>query len=149
MDATGSPGRPSPESERSVLDVDPAGPSTYRLTGVLDFLTSPRLERALARARTRLVLDLAGLEFMDSVGLRALIRIAQRLEGEVVLRNPSTAIRRALWLTGFGEDTSLGLRVEESGSGELASASDFLRGDPIEGLAEPELQEEPEGERVR
>jgi anti-sigma B factor antagonist len=47
------------------------------LTGELDIATTPELEEALARiekgAPKQIVLDLRGLEFLDSTGLRALV----------------------------------------------------------------------------
>ena len=61
-----------------------------------------------ARARTDdpLVIDLAGVGFMDSEGLRALL-VARKLAGgsarSVVLRGPSDAVLTTLALAGLGD----------------------------------------------
>jgi anti-sigma B factor antagonist len=53
-----------------------------KLFGELDLATAPDLERAIERAdgtnATEIVIDLSGLEFVDSTGLSVLIRIARR-----------------------------------------------------------------------
>ena len=50
---------------------------------------------------TRVVLDMADVDFIDSYGLEALVRNRRRLgdEVEVVLRDPSDHIRRLLEIT--------------------------------------------------
>ncbi len=57
---------------------------TIVLTGELDMATASRLEAAVAAAIARgdreLVLDLRGVTFMDSTGLRALLRARQQCE---------------------------------------------------------------------
>jgi anti-anti-sigma factor len=81
--------------------------AVIEIVGDLDPHTSPRLDEevgsALADAGvTELVLDLAGLEFIDSSGIRSLIRAQQALEdrrGSVVLRSPSPATQRLLEIT--------------------------------------------------
>lgn len=54
--------------------------------GELDIATAPRLEQAIAEATgdgsIDLVLDLRGLTFMDSSGLRALVQTHQRSQTE-------------------------------------------------------------------
>ena len=66
----------------------------------------PELERALLRsrpARERVVLDLSELEFMDSTGLRVLLRAraaAEEGHWEIVLRNVPPNIRRLFDMTG-------------------------------------------------
>ena len=40
-------------------------------------------------ANTRLVMDLSGVTFIDSIGLRALLRIHSHAPGRVVLRKPT------------------------------------------------------------
>ena len=70
------------------LDVEIAeeeGRTTLRLRGELDIATAQRLEQALAHTSMlrggTLVIDLGGVAFMDSTGLRVLIR-ANRAAGE-------------------------------------------------------------------
>lgn len=87
------------------------GPSaTIALMGELDPATAPELEGAiqtvLAEGTTRLVLDLTGLTFLDSSGLRVFVTARQSLgerDGELVLRAPSANTRRLLDITGLGE----------------------------------------------
>lgn len=62
------------------LEVDSEGNNDavrVALTGELDIASTPELEQALERieenAPAQIVLDLRGLEFLDSTGLRALV----------------------------------------------------------------------------
>lgn len=76
------------------------------VVGELDPFTAPTFDRAIdalvTSAGERVVVDLAGVEFIDSAGLRCLL-IAQRrfeeLEVEFVLRSPSPIVRRLLEIT--------------------------------------------------
>ena len=47
------------------------------LRGELDLATAPRLEHALAEAGDDVLLDLRGLTFMDSTGVRVLLEAAE------------------------------------------------------------------------
>jgi stage II sporulation protein AA (anti-sigma F factor antagonist) len=82
------------------------GERVIRLRGELDIGSAPDLERALLRsrpARQRVVLDLTELKFMDSTGLRVLLRArAAADEGhwEINLRNVPPTIRRLFDMTG-------------------------------------------------
>jgi anti-anti-sigma factor len=77
-----------------------------RLRGELDIECAPDLERVLLRSRPagqRVVLDLSGLEFMDSTGLRVLLRArAAADEGrwQVFVRDVPPTIRRLFDMTG-------------------------------------------------
>jgi anti-sigma B factor antagonist len=82
------------------------GQRVVRLRGELDVATAPEFERALLRLRPqrqRVVLDLAELRFMDSTGLRILLK-ARRAAAEdgwiLVLRSVPPNIRRLLELAG-------------------------------------------------
>ena len=57
---------------------------TVAVTGDLDMTTLPQLEAALGAVKPprRLVLDLRDLAFMDSGGIRALMRLAGRSRSE-------------------------------------------------------------------
>lgn len=93
------------------LEASIAGPEgTLALTGELDLHTSAEVDDAVStmvsEGVTRLVVDMSGLAFVDSSGLRALLRARQALgdaTDAVVLRAPSDAVRRLLDLTGLGE----------------------------------------------
>lgn len=75
-----------------------------RLSGELDAHTAPLLQAALADVDDeRTVLDMAGVAFVDSSGLRVLIQ-AHQAAGEagrtLVLTNPSDAVTRLLEISG-------------------------------------------------
>jgi anti-anti-sigma factor len=57
---------------------DDHGGSRLTLRGELDLATTARLEQALEEARGDILLDLRGLTFMDSTGVRLLLEIAER-----------------------------------------------------------------------
>ncbi|HEX6618686.1 MAG TPA: anti-sigma factor antagonist [Solirubrobacteraceae bacterium] len=87
-------------------DAGPDGERVIRLRGELDIESAPDLERVLLRsrpARQRVVLDLAELKFMDSTGLRVLLRAraaAEEGRWEICLRNVPPTIRRLFDMTG-------------------------------------------------
>ncbi|CAN5647360.1 hypothetical protein BH10ACT1_BH10ACT1_07450 [soil metagenome] len=93
-----------------------AGPTaTITLVGELDPATAPQLEAAVEELLTdpavkRIVLDLAGLTFLDSSGLRVFVTARQSLterSGELALRGPSANTQRLLDITGLGEIISV------------------------------------------
>jgi anti-sigma B factor antagonist len=76
------------------------------LHGELDVATTAQLEEALAAASVerprRLIVDLSGLEFMDSTGLRAVLAAnedAREAEHELVLVQGPQQVQRLLELT--------------------------------------------------
>lgn len=80
------------------------------VAGELDLASYPRLEQAIDQvsgsAAETVVLDLAGLEFIDVAGLRAVLRSQERLRAagkRLALRNQGTGVRRLLALTGLGD----------------------------------------------
>ena len=85
---------------------DPGGVTTVRPAGELDIGTAPRLERALLegrRAGDRVVLDLSGLQFIDSTGLRVIVQAveaARRGRWELRLRQGPRAVRRVFEIAG-------------------------------------------------
>lgn len=102
------------------IDIEVEGPDTaIFLAGDLDLSSRRRFWTAFqataAQAGGQLILDLSGLQFLDAAGLRALID-AQKLVGErLVVRTPSSAVRRILELTGFDQRLPLQL-----GAGKVA-----------------------------
>jgi anti-anti-sigma factor len=73
----------------------------FRLEGELDMATADDLSRLLRDASTvgdPIVLDFAGVSFMDSSGLHALLELAGKPNGcgPVVILNPSAQVRRVL-----------------------------------------------------
>jgi anti-anti-sigma factor len=85
---------------------DGDGERVIRLRGELDIESAPDLERVLLRSRPagqRVVLDLAELKFMDSTGLRVLLRArvaADEGRWKINLRNVPPTIRRLFDMTG-------------------------------------------------
>lgn len=79
---------------------------TLLLRGELDLTSAPVFERELRVAEAarpgRVIIDLSGLEFMDSTGLRALLLARERAqddEHELVLRRGPRQVQRVLELT--------------------------------------------------
>ncbi len=74
--------------------------------GELDPSTSPqlaeRLEDDVVAGRT-VVLDLSGVQFVDSSGLRTLIGASSRLGDRLVIRQPSAVVTRLFELTGIAD----------------------------------------------
>lgn len=73
------------------------------VSGELDLATAPGLSAAardaIANGAGEIVFDLAGLEFMDSSGLRVLLEVANQVE-RVRVRNASNSARRVIESTG-------------------------------------------------
>jgi anti-anti-sigma factor len=60
--------------------------------------------------RNDLILDLSEVTFLDSTGLRAILQLTGRCEGNVVLRNPRGNVEQLLAIA--GADGPLGLQIE-------------------------------------
>ena len=71
------------------------------LTGELDLASAPMAEEDL-RAEID-VLDLSRLEFMDSGGVRILLRVCGARTEPLVVRGVTRAVRRILDLTGVSD----------------------------------------------
>jgi anti-sigma B factor antagonist len=59
------------------VDRDERGAARLTLRGELDLATAARLEQALAQSGDDVLLDLRGLTFMDSTGVRVLLEAAE------------------------------------------------------------------------
>jgi anti-sigma B factor antagonist len=86
------------------------GGAQVALTGELDIATAPKLEdevrRLEAEGRKLIVIDLRGLEFMDSSGLRALLAADTRARergARLVLVRGDDRIQRVLRITRLDE----------------------------------------------
>lgn len=82
------------------------GEYTFLLKGRLDTLTSPDLEAKINDVvddATKLIMDLADLEYISSAGLRVLLGAAQAMEdkGEMVVHNLTQSVLEVFELTGF------------------------------------------------
>jgi anti-anti-sigma factor len=87
------------------LAVAPSGAVVVR--GEIDLETGPSLESALTEAVRHgtgdLVVDLSGVDFMDSAGLNVFVRTYKHLVGQdrrLVVRGPSPVVRRILDMGG-------------------------------------------------
>jgi anti-sigma B factor antagonist len=95
-----------------------SGPLVLEVTGEVDLANCSRLETAVlaaletARPHSALVLDLAGVAFLDSSGLRVVLRGAGVARaGEVELSViPSAVVLRVFELAGIGPEI---LKIEE------------------------------------
>lgn len=112
------------QSEFTVTSRLEQGATVLAVRGELDLATYPTLEheidRVLASAPELVVLDLAELQFMDVAGLRALLRLDQRLRREgrrLAVAAIPAASGRLLTLTGQEQ----ALRLFESTDEALAS----------------------------
>jgi anti-sigma B factor antagonist len=99
-----------------VATASPAsGAVQLTVRGELDIASAPELqtalERLLAGPHDVLVLDLAGLSFLDCAGMRPIRTARRTLEargGRLLVRHPSPIVERALRLGGLGEALSAG-----------------------------------------
>ena len=80
------------------------------LAGELDMATAPELwaaiDTALGDGHTRIVLDLAGLGFVDSTGLGVFVRAGKELRGKgggLTLRSPGERVAKLLEITHLQE----------------------------------------------
>jgi anti-anti-sigma factor len=80
---------------------DARGGSRIALHGELDLGSAPRLEQALAEAGDDVLLDLRGLTFMDSTGVRVLLEAAERGGGLRVLAPTGGEARVTIEETGI------------------------------------------------
>jgi anti-anti-sigma factor len=93
-------------------------PREVHVVGELDASTTETLAEALdvpLKEDGDLVLDIAGLTFIDSAGIRLILIASQLLgdRGSVVLRSPTRMVRRVIALTGV--DKAPNLRIEFEG----------------------------------
>lgn len=92
------------------LTVEPREDGVIVVAGELSLAEAPILERhlseALAAASSTIVVDLAGVEFIDSTGLSVLVRAQQQASERGVefgVQNPRAQAHRLLSLTGLEE----------------------------------------------
>ncbi len=83
---------------------------TIHLAGEVDLAAAPRVEsaidEALAGETSDIVIDLDGVTFLDSTGLRVLVAAHSMCKAEgrsLTLVNPSVSVSRILEITGLGQ----------------------------------------------
>ena len=94
-----------PEPPGLVIDcTEESGVPVIWLAGELDLSNAARaraaVQTALAGRADRVVLDLAGLEFMDSSGIAMLLGLSQQVR-EVEVRRAAGAVLRVIQVTGL------------------------------------------------
>lgn len=75
------------------------------VVGDLDMFTEHVLSRALVGINSSCALNMSGVPFIDSCGLRLLVQHARRLAGEgwtLSIREPSEQVLQLLYITGLG-----------------------------------------------
>lgn len=112
-----APFHDSARGSRSTLSIatEPVDDTTavVTLVGEVDLWSAPELKRALyavlATGRKRVIVDLAGVRFMDSTALGVLVAIERRMAGDatLALAAPSPEVLRVFELTGV----SAGFRI--------------------------------------
>jgi anti-sigma B factor antagonist len=82
----------------------------FALSGELDLSTAPRLweqlHLVLESGAKKVTCDLAALRYMDSTGLNVMIALHKRLkasDGTLILKDPTTSVRRVFEITGVDE----------------------------------------------
>jgi anti-sigma B factor antagonist len=91
-------------TEETRLDVTKDGDGVLVLAGEIDSYTAPELSEHLAAEPAVEVVDVAGVTFIDSSGLRVLVEAHQSRAAagsRLVLRAPSSAVQRLLEISGL------------------------------------------------
>ena len=109
-----------------ISSVDDAGRRVLTLAGSVDLgsrsLLTDAVSTAVAEAGVeQVVLDLSGVEFIDSTGLGAIVESSGKAEDTgrgFALRNPSKRVGRILELTGLDDQWP----IERSADGESLSS---------------------------
>jgi anti-anti-sigma factor len=103
-------------SRQASLEIEEISPQELWVAGELDRTTADRFDEAVQRVIVGdgpLVLDLSRVRFLDSSGVRSLVKVGLSMRGRpLVLREPSAPVMRVLQMTRLDE---VGLwRIEES-----------------------------------
>ena len=82
--------------------------TVIELTGRLDTTTAPALDKTVnedIRDAKNLVLDLGGLEYISSAGLRVILGAQKRMQkvGTMKLKNVCEAVMEVFEMTGFAD----------------------------------------------
>ena len=110
------------------------GIAIVKVHGYLDATTFSELDELLTdtrRQQSRIILDLAGVRFMDTSSLSVIVAHWRKLEGsggKLMLAGAQQRYIRALWITGLASRMSLYDDVEKAiaaaGPPETASSGD-------------------------
>src|SRR5215208_8109152 len=88
------------------LEIERDGDSlVVRASGELDLATAPMLEECLLHAfegeASPIILDLTAVSFIDSMGLRSLLRAARNSDSRLRIECESAPVRRMIEVTGL------------------------------------------------
>jgi anti-sigma B factor antagonist len=111
------------EAELTVETRDAGDWSIVAVKGEVDLYSAPRLKERLAdltaSGRTRITVNLEGVEFLDSTGLGVLIGALKRCReagGNLALAGPRGPVRKVLSITGLDKVFPLHESVEQATS---------------------------------
>lgn len=84
------------------------GRLTLSLSGRLDTITAPELEKAIneeLKDANELVIDLSGLEYISSAGLRVLLSAQKKMNvlGGMTVEHPNEIVSEVFEVTGFSD----------------------------------------------
>jgi len=80
--------------------------ATLKIDGWMDTQAAPMLEQALTELGAEvkhLSLDLSGLEYISSAGIRQIVAAHKQMGGELTLRNVSVEVQDVLTMTGIAK----------------------------------------------
>jgi len=80
--------------------------ATLKIEGWMDTQSAPMLEQALKELEAEvkhLVLDLSGLEYISSAGIRQIVAAHKLMNGELTLRNVNIEVQDVLTMTGIAK----------------------------------------------
>jgi anti-anti-sigma factor len=115
------------------LSAEQRGSTTVvTIRGDLDVVTSGQFDDCLKQARStskRIILDLAGVEFMDTSALAVIVGHWKKLEadgGSLALAGARYRYTKSLWITGLADRLTLYDNVEQGVAAEqdLAASAD-------------------------
>jgi anti-anti-sigma factor len=87
-----------------------ANTATFKIEGWLDTQTAPQLGAALDElglGATELILDLSGLEYISSAGLRQIVAAHKKMKGALTIKNVSAEIMDVFAMTGFDKHLNI------------------------------------------
>ena len=92
----------------NINKIDNGAELTVMLEGRLDTMTAPQLEADMADCLenvSELVIDMTGLEYISSAGLRVLLSLQKTMnkKGSMVVRNATEEVMEIFEVTGFSE----------------------------------------------
>ena len=89
-----------------VIDAAPNGATVVTLVGEVELSSHELLAERLAACEGAIVVDLAGVPFLDSMGIGVLVATRRRVVeagGSFELRNPQPSVGRVLDVVGLGD----------------------------------------------